>query len=161
VVEVVLGPQTSAETAEATADLLRRIGKTPAMLRKEAPGFIANRLQVALIREAISLVEQGVAEPEGVDAVVRLGFGRRLSVFGPFTIADLAGLDVYSSMSDVILPTLDGSESSQPLLRAHAQAGELGAKTGQGFYPWPRERLDAALAQRDAELLRRLAEDIQ
>jgi 3-hydroxybutyryl-CoA dehydrogenase len=161
VVEVVRGPQTSAETADATADLLRRIGKTPAILRKEAPGFIANRLQSALIREAISLVEQGVAEPEDIDAVVRLGFGRRLAVFGPFTIADLAGLDVYASMSDVILPTLDRSESAQALLRGHAAAGELGAKSGQGFYAWPREKLEAALAKRDAELLRRLAEDAQ
>ncbi len=159
VVEIVLGRETSQATADATAALLRRIGKTPALVKREVVGFVANRLQAALLREALALVEQGVADVESVDAIVRLGFGRRLAVFGPFAIADLAGLDVWAAIARVIFPTLDTTPTPPPLLAERVAQGQYGAKTGAGFYPWPTDRLQAALAERDAELLHRLAAD--
>ncbi len=159
VVELVLGQHTRPEIADTVAVLLRKIGKTPALVRRETPGFIANRLQAALLREAIALVEQGVADAEDIDAVVRLGFGRRLAVFGPFAVSDLAGLDVWAAICDLLFPTLDASQSTPTLLKERVEAGHFGAKSGEGFYPWPAERLSAALATRDAELLRRLIAD--
>jgi 3-hydroxybutyryl-CoA dehydrogenase len=90
-VEIVRGAETSDETVEAVCSLLRTLGKHPAIVRKEVPGFIGNRLQAALIREAISLVQNGVASAEDVDTVIRYGFGRRLAAAGVFENFDLAG----------------------------------------------------------------------
>jgi 3-hydroxybutyryl-CoA dehydrogenase len=159
VVEVVRGPETSDATVEMATRLLRQAGKTPAVLRKEVPGFIANRLQSALLREALALVEDGVASMEDLDAVVSQGFGRRLAAFGPFAIADMAGLDVWQAITSYLFPLLSDADTPPPLLADRAEAGELGLKTGRGFYSWSQEDARAALARRDAELLRHLAPD--
>ena len=86
--------------------LLETVGKEPVVLRKEATGFVANRLQFALFREALAIVEQGIAEPEAVDRVVRFGFGRRLAAAGPFEVFDLAGLDTMVAVASEIFPEL-------------------------------------------------------
>ena len=156
VVEVVLGPETAPEAAETTVRLLRAAGKTPAVLRKEVPGFIANRLQSALLREALALVEDGVCSMEDLDAVVSLGFGRRLAVFGPFTLSDMAGLDVWHAIANNLYSIISDARSPQPLLAERVAHGDLGLKSGRGFYEWPPEQAAAALARRDAELLRHL-----
>ena len=156
VVEVVLGPRTTPATVETATGLLRRAGKTPAVLRKEVPGFIANRLQSALLREALHLVEEGVTSMEDLDAVVSLGFGRRLAAFGPFTIADMAGLDVWQAIAVYLFPDLSDADAPSLLLAERAARGDLGLKTGRGFYAWSDEEARAALARRDAELLRHL-----
>jgi 3-hydroxybutyryl-CoA dehydrogenase len=156
VVEVVLGPMTAPETVETATRLLREAGKTPAVLRKEVPGFIANRLQSALLREALALVEDGVCSMEDLDAVVSLGFGRRLAAFGPFTIADMAGLDVWQAITSYLYPLIDDSKTPQALLADRAGRGEYGLKSGRGFYEWTPAEAAAALAKRDAELLRHL-----
>ncbi|MYI94061.1 3-hydroxyacyl-CoA dehydrogenase family protein, partial [Candidatus Poribacteria bacterium] len=93
-VELIRSPATSDETVSITYNLMKRIGKTPAIIEKEAPGFVGPRLQAALIREAFSIVEQGIASAETVDLVVRNSFGRRLSVAGPFEVFELAGWDL-------------------------------------------------------------------
>ena len=156
VVEVVLGPRTSPEVVERVSALLRRAGKTPAVLRKEVPGFVANRLQSALLREALSLVEDGVTSMEDLDAVVCLGFGRRLAAFGPFAISDMAGLDVWQAIAAYLFPQLSNADAPSPLLAERAARGDLGLKSGRGFYGWSDEEARAALARRDAELLRHL-----
>ena len=156
VVEVVVGPQTSPATVERATTLLRRAGKTPALLRKEVPGFIANRLQSALLREALHLVQDGVTSMEDLDAVVSLGFGRRLAAFGPFAVADMAGLDVWQAITAYLFPLLSNADQPPPLLADRAARNELGLKSGQGFYAWSDEEARAALARRDAELLRHL-----
>lgn len=156
VVEVVMGPKTSSETVETATRLLRAAGKTPAVLRKEVPGFVANRLQSALLREALALVEDGVCSMEDLDAVVSLGFGRRLAAFGPFTISDMAGLDVWHAIANNLYPLISDAKAPQTLLAEHAANGELGVKSGRGFYEWTPEQAAAALARRDAELLRHL-----
>lgn len=156
VVEVVLGPKTAPETVETAKRLLREAGKTPAVLRKEVPGFIANRLQSALLREALALVETGVCSMEDLDAVVSMGFGRRLAAFGPFTISDMAGLDVWQAIASYLYPLISDAKEPQPLLADAAARGDFGLKSGRGFYEWSAVDAAAALAKRDAELLRHL-----
>jgi len=156
VVEVVLGPETAPETAETTIRLLREAGKTPAVLRKEVPGFIANRLQSALLRESLALIEDGVCSIEDLDAVVSLGFGRRLAAFGPLALHDMAGLDVWQAIATGLFPVISDAKEVQPLLADRAARGDLGLKSGRGFYEWSPIDAAAALAKRDAELLRHL-----
>jgi 3-hydroxybutyryl-CoA dehydrogenase len=156
VVEVVVGPRTAPATVETTTRLLRDAGKTPAVLRKEVPGFIANRLQSALLREALALVDDGVCSLEDLDAVVSLGFGRRLAAFGPFVLHDMAGLDVWYAIASNLFPLLSDAKEVSALLADRAGHGDLGLKSGRGFYKWSPTEAAAALAKRDAELLRHL-----
>ena len=142
-VEIVRGADTSDETVEAVCSLLRKLGKHPAIVRKEVPGFIGNRLQAALIREAISLVQNGVASAEDVDTVIRYGFGRRLAASGVFEIFDLAGWNTVLAIARYLLPDLESSARIAPLLEQMVARGELGVKTGRGFYSWDPDRARA------------------
>jgi 3-hydroxybutyryl-CoA dehydrogenase len=155
-VEIVPGPATSEATVRIVAELLTKLGKRPVVLRKEATGFVANRLQLALFREAISIVERGIAAPEDVDRVVRYGFGRRLAAAGPFEVFDLAGLDTILAVASQILPDVVTAEAAaRPVpesFRKAVERGDLGVKTGRGFREWPpdavedlRDRLHRAL----------------
>ena len=153
VVEVVMGPETTQETVDAAVALLREAGKTPAVLRKEVPGFIANRLQSALLRESLSLVEDGVCSMEDIDAVVSLGFGRRLAIFGPLALHDMAGLDVWHAIATNLFPEISAATEPHALLAERAERGEFGLKSGRGFYEWAPFEAAAALAKRDAALL--------
>ena len=161
VVEVVLGPETAEATVETACRLLREAGKTPAILRKEVPGFIANRLQSALLREALALVEDGVCSMEDLDAVVSLGFGRRLGIFGPLALHDMAGLDVWHAIATNLYPEISDAKQPQALLANRAARGEFGLKSGRGFYEWSPAEAAAALAKRDAALLRHLRLDAE
>jgi 3-hydroxybutyryl-CoA dehydrogenase len=142
-VEVVPGPGTSKSTVATMVELLEKVGKKPVVLGKEATGFVANRLQFALFREALSIVEQGIADPDAVDRVVKFGFGRRLAAAGPFEIFDLAGLDTILAVASQILPEIAaGTPDEQPipeLLRQKVERGELGVKSGRGFHDWTPE----------------------
>jgi 3-hydroxybutyryl-CoA dehydrogenase len=116
------------------------------------PGFIGNRLQAALVREALSLVDRGVATPEDIDTVVKFSFGPRLSVAGVFEVGDLAGLDLYLSVGKLLFPELESSPEVPRVLREKVEQGQLGAKTGQGFYTWTTESA-AALRDRIGQVL--------
>ena len=153
-VELIRSPETADETVQATYDLLSAIGKTPAVIEKEALGFVGPRLQAALIREAFSIVEQGIASAETVDLVVRNSFGRRLSVAGPFEVFELAGWDLVLSAFEELYKDLNSSSDINPLLREMVDTGKLGVKSQQGFYTWTedaiaelRERMNRALIQ--------------
>jgi 3-hydroxybutyryl-CoA dehydrogenase len=159
VVEVVMGPDTSQETVETTTRLLRAAGKTPAVLRKEVPGFIANRLQSALLREALALIEDGVCSMEDLDAVVSLGFGRRLAIFGPLAVHDMAGLDVWNAIAINLFPEISDAKQPPALLADRAARGDFGLKSGRGFDAWSPVEAAAALAKRDAALLQFLRAD--
>ena len=139
-VEVVKGKETSDETMETTCQLLKNAGKHPVKVMKDVPGFVGNRLQHALWREAISIVQNGIADPATVDAVIKAGFGMRLPVLGPLENADMVGLDLTLAIHDYILKYLESSPSPSPLLREKVKGGELGFKTGQGFYAWSAEK---------------------
>jgi 3-hydroxyacyl-CoA dehydrogenase len=155
-VEVVRGEKTSDETIDIIHDLLVKVGKKPAIVEKEALGFIGNRLQLALGREALSLVEKGIATPESVDTVVRNGFGRRLSVAGLFEIFDIAGLDLALAVASYIGPDLESSGEVSSLLKEKVERGELGVKAGKGFHEWTLESAEA-LRQKIAKALIEIA----
>ena len=143
IVELVRGPETSDQTVETARDLLLRIGKRPALVNRQILGFIGNRLQSALFREALALVQEGVASAQDVDAVVKYGFGRRLAVAGPFEVWEQIGWDLVSTISSELFPEIDRSTEVPKVLRDKVEAGELGTKTGKGFYDWTPESAEA------------------
>jgi 3-hydroxybutyryl-CoA dehydrogenase len=151
-VEVVPGEETSDETVTTIHQFLSQLGKRPVIVRKEIPGFIGNRLQMALVREALSLVEHGVASAEDVDTVIRFSFGRRLAAAGIFEIFDIAGWDLVRAIALNLLPGIESSREVSPMLDRMVQRGEVGVKVGKGFYPWTEESVDA-LRQRIASTL--------
>ena len=151
-VEVVKGPDTSDETIETTRSLLEAAGKTPVVLHKESLGFIGNRMQFALLREAVAIVEQGIASAEDVDKVVKSSFGRRLAVAGPFEVFDVAGWDTILAIAEQLFPDIESSSETPPLLADMVARGELGVKSGKGFYPWDDASV-AALRQRIGQAL--------
>lgn len=138
-VEVVKGDETSDETMETTYQVMKQAGKHPVKCLKDVPGFIANRLQHALWREAISIVENGIADAATVDEAIKNGFAVRLPVLGPLENADMAGLDLTLSIHDYVFKSLESSPRPSPLLKEKVAKGELGFKTGRGFYSWSAE----------------------
>ena len=138
-VEVVPGPETASETVDTLCGILSAVGKSPVVLRKESLGFIGNRMQFALLREAVSIVEQGIASAEDVDTVVKTSFGRRLSVAGPLEVFDIAGWDTITAIVDQLFPEIERSPDTPAILRGMVDRGELGLKSGRGFYPWTEE----------------------
>ena len=140
-VEVVPGKHTSVDSIERAVAICQSMGKVPAVLRTEVAGFVVNRLQFALYREALSLVDQGIVSPGDLDRLVVASIGNRLGVYGPFKIADLAGLDVYESICRSVFPELDNSDMPGVGLRRLVQSGRLGAKSGAGVYKWSGEIL--------------------
>jgi 3-hydroxyacyl-CoA dehydrogenase len=138
-VEIVPSKQTSPDVVATMVSLLSGLGKRPVIVRKEVPGFIGNRLQIALLREALSLVEQGIATPEDIDTVIRFSFGRRLAGAGVFEIFDIAGWDLIRSICINLLQEISSSTEVSPLLESMVQTGALGVKSGKGFYEWTPE----------------------
>lgn len=139
-VEIVRGENTSDDTVRQVYDLMISIGKSPIICQKEALGFIANRMQLVLWREAFNIVQRGIASPQDVDLAVKNSFGRRLGVAGPFEIYEHNdGYDLTLQCEKYMLPDMDTSSTSYPLLLEMVAKGKLGAKTGQGFYDWTSE----------------------
>jgi 3-hydroxybutyryl-CoA dehydrogenase len=135
-VEVIEAKGTAPESVATAMKLLAAAGKTPVHVKKDVPGFIANRLQHALWREAIALVQNGVCDARTVDTVVKSSFGRRLPVIGPLENADLVGTDLTLDIHNVILPDLDRTAGPLPYLKSLVTGGKLGFKTGEGFRTW-------------------------
>lgn len=146
-VEVVRSGETSDETVKTIYDLLAKAGKRPVLLQKEVPGFIANRLNVALAREALSLVQRGIASAQDVDTVLKNGHARRWVVAGYFeTLEIVSSWDVFWSAAQEILRDLDNSNdlAAFPMIKEMVERGELGSQTGKGFYEWTSESVVAA-----------------
>jgi 3-hydroxyacyl-CoA dehydrogenase len=141
-VEIVRGPATADQTVQTIRAFYERIGRRPAVVQKEISGFVASRLQLALLREAFSLVDHEVAAPADIDAIVRYGFGRRLSAAGVFEIGDMAGLDVYQAAARSLLPELESSSDLPGTLREKVARGDYGVKSGKGFYHWTPELIE-------------------
>ncbi|ASP36007.1 3-hydroxyacyl-CoA dehydrogenase family protein [Labrenzia sp. VG12] len=154
-VEVIRTEWTAEAALEKTVALLASVGKTPVRVEKDVAGFIGNRLQHAMWREAIFLVESGVCTAEAVDQVVNASFGRRLSVLGPLANADLVGTDLTLDIHENVLADLDSRPAPSPYLRALVEDGKLGMKSGQGFRTWTPEDMED-VRQRVATHLRRL-----
>ncbi len=143
-VEIAPGPQTLAEVVEAVRVAVRVAGKTPVLVRKEAMGFIVNRLQMALLREAYHLVDLGICSAPDVDLATRYSFGRRLAIVGPLELAEVQdGWDVQWEINRQIFPDLDTSSQPSPVIAERIKAGQLGPVSGRGFYDWTPEGLAA------------------
>lgn len=158
-VEVVPGKYTDQQTVETTAALMEKIGKKPVVLNREALGFIGNRLQLALLREAWHIIEAGIATPEAVDTTVKYSLGRRLGVTGPLESADLGGLDIFNSIASYLFPDLSDTHQVPSILKERVAARNLGAKTGTGFYDWTPEKLGALKQAREDNLIEWLRHD--
>jgi 3-hydroxybutyryl-CoA dehydrogenase len=142
-VEIVLMSEANGPAADRLAAVLRAIGRHPVFVHRDIPGFIGNRLQHALKREAIALLAAGVCDAETIDDVVKQGFGARLGVLGPLEQSDLVGLDLTRNIHDTLMPDLDVTPRTHPYLEALVDKGELGMKTGKGFRRWTPEQADA------------------
>jgi 3-hydroxybutyryl-CoA dehydrogenase len=147
-VVVVPAATTGAQVVDDVVGPLRRLGKA-AVVVGDGPGFVANRIQFAMFREAARVVEDGVATAEQVDEVVRSSFGFRLPFFGPFTIADMAGLDVYADIFDTLERGLGPGFAAPAILRRHVGRGALGVKAGGGFLDLSQAQADALIDRRD------------
>lgn len=145
-VEVVQGPDTAVSVVERTIDFLTVLGKTPVHVKRDVPGFVGNRLQHALWREAFSLIDDGVCDPATVDTVVKAGFGLRLPVLGPVETADLVGLDLALDIHEYLLPRLDPPSEPSFGLRRRVAEGHLGMDTGSGFRQWTPDEADRVRA---------------
>ena len=146
-VEVIETKWTSQQTVDFTMELHAAAGKKPAHVKKDVPGFIGNRLQHALWREAIALVENGVCDAETVDDVIKAAFGRRLPVLGPLENADMVGTDLTLAIHKTVLPDIDSRPHASPYLEKLVKDGKLGFKSGEGFRKWTPEQ-QAALRSR-------------
>ncbi len=154
VVEVGYGRKTSDDTIETAVAFWKRCGKEPVVVRKDINGFLVTRMQAALTREAISLVENGVAGPEDVDRALKWGFGLRIPLTGILEQRDWGGLDVHMAASASIYPTLDDTKGPMPLIIEKVGRGETGAKSGKGFYDWTGKDIEALRVKRQEQLLR-------
>jgi 3-hydroxybutyryl-CoA dehydrogenase len=151
-VEVVLGADSSVPAGEGLVDLMSRCGLVPVLVRKDVPGFLGNRLQHALTREAFALIQDGVASAEDVDAAVRFGFGFRFLAAGPILQRDHAGLDVHCAATTTTYPSLSNADHPFPVLTERVAAGKHGMKTGEGFFKWTPESMAAEKARYAAML---------
>lgn len=160
-VEIVGGEKTDGQTLQQTKALIEQMNKQAVLLKKELPGFIGNRLQFALFREAQALLDAGVASKEDIDAAVTYSIGRRLPITGPLQTADLGGLDIFYAISDYLFDDLSTDRKPGRTLSALAANSELGAKTGSGFYDWPEAQSQAVQAKREEALIYFLKQDME
>ena len=158
-VEVVPGKQTSQTTVDLTVALMNKIGKHAVPLKKEALGFVGNRIQLAVLREAFHIVDEGIASPEAVDDIIKYSLGRRWNLVGPIASADLGGLDVFKNISSYLYADLANATGTDPTLEKMVDNGKLGLKSGQGFYDWQGDTGKRIVADRDAALLDQLKHD--
>lgn len=156
-VELVPGERTSKSTISSSFRLLSKIGKKPVTIKCDLPGFIGNRLQYALIREAIALVSKGAATPTEIDSVVKYGFGLRLPVIGPLETVDIAGLDTVKMVGSYLFRDLDRSPTVPKEIIAKVKMNQLGVKNLRGFYKWKPKDVANLISLRDEELARRMS----
>ncbi|MCS6861503.1 MAG: 3-hydroxyacyl-CoA dehydrogenase family protein [Abditibacteriales bacterium] len=155
-VEVTKGAQTSDEVVQFACAVCRHLGKRPVIVRRDVPGFIGNRLQFAVVRECLWLIENGVATPEDVDAAMQFSYGFRLPVLGPLLSNDLSGLDVILTIADYLFPALSDAKEPSAMLQDLVAQGHYGAKTGKGWYEYPDDLAERLIVERDRQFLQLL-----
>lgn len=154
-VEVIRTQEVADEVVDRTFEILNDAGKHPVLVKKDVPGFLANRLQHALFREAISIVENGIASPKDVDEAIKYGFGMRVGISAPFEVMDMCGLDLTESIHSYLFPHIEDTHEAQPLLLQNIKDGHLGFKTGgHGFQEWTQEDMDAASRNLNVQLIK-------
>lgn len=152
-VEIVRGVDTDPAVADAVRSLLAACGKVPVVVRKDRPGQLGNRMQMALVREAVHIVAEGIADPEDVDLAARLGFGLRLPAYGVLEHQDLVGLELGHAVCDYVSRDLFNEPHAPALYREKMAAGALGASAGRGFHEWTLKSPDQVKARRDRFLV--------
>jgi 3-hydroxybutyryl-CoA dehydrogenase len=140
-VEIVPGTRTHGTTTQTLRSTMQATGSHPVVLSRAVPGFIGNRIQFAVLREALHLLESGVADADTIDDVVRFSLGRRYAVSGPIESADLGGLQTFEKVATLLLPELASGTEALSALRSHVAAGKLGAAAAHGFFEWSQDRL--------------------
>ena len=155
-VEIVKHEKTTGPVVETTTELMRKIGKRPVLLKKEVPGFIANRLQVAIVREAFHLLNEGVADARDIDAAITAGPGFRWAFIGPIETADFGGLDTWKRVIDNLAPELDRRESAPERIVESVRGGNLGTKTGKGIFSYTDISVPEKIRERDTNFIRLL-----
>lgn len=156
-VEVVSAKETRKVVADRVAGILKSVGKVPVMVSLDIPGFLGARLQAALSREAINLVERGIATPEDIDNIVRYGFGFRYLAAGPLLQRDHAGIDVHCAGAETIYPDLCNATEPSPYMSDKVKAGHIGMKAKKGFYDWNDESITVEKARYERALVASLA----
>jgi 3-hydroxybutyryl-CoA dehydrogenase len=159
IVEICGGPQTAPDVVQWACDLMTSVGQTPALMNKEVDGFIINRLQFALLREAWSMWANGIASAEAIDNSFKLSLGRRYSVTGPIESAELGGLDIMHKFAEFLLPDLDTSKSPPVAIGELVKAGHFGLKSGRGVYDWNTRNGKELLAARVDRLFQHMTDD--
>lgn len=152
-VEMVVGQRTAPAAVEAVRQLLTACGKTPVVVKQDRRGQLGNRLQMALVREAVYILSEGIADAEDIDSVIKNGLGLRMPAYGMLEHMDIAGLDLAMSVLDYVAPDLCTAPYSPAWLRSKVARGDLGAKSGQGFYDWSTKNAGEVRAARDAFLI--------
>lgn len=160
-VEVIMGAFTATDVFETFYALMEKVNKVPVRVLQDVPGFLGNRLQHAMWREAIYLREKNIASAEDIDKVVKYGFGVRMSFIGPLETADLAGLGLTHDIQKYLFPDLNASPAPSPALGKLVAEGATGVRAGRGFYDWTPEKVRDIIARRDIVLLRILHEIVE
>lgn len=158
VIEIVKGEFTGEDVLQTIDNLIRKIGKVPVLVKKDVPGFLGNRLQYALMREAIALLNEGVASAEDIDTMVKAGIGFKFPIMGPLETIDMAGLDIYYRVSQYLNKDLDKSDGAAPIVAKMVERGDLGLKSGKGFYDYSNQNVKALMGGRIQKLLLLLKE---
>jgi len=153
VIEIVKGESTGEGVLQTIDNLIRKIGKVPVLVKKDVPGFLGNRLQYALMREAIALLNEGVASAEDIDTMIKAGIGFKFPVMGPLETIDMAGLDIYYRVSQYLNKDLDKSDGAAPIVAKMVEQGDLGLKSGKGFYDYSNQDIKALMGGRIQKLL--------
>lgn len=148
-IEIICNDETTEDYANAVYELSKAIGKKAVICRKDVPGFIANRIQFAILRECMSIVENGIATVADVDAVMKYGLGFRYAAYGPFEVADFGGLDTFYHISEYLNADLCDSKEPMKLMEDLYKAGHYGVKNGQGFYDYSGDKAAEAVRIRN------------
>ena len=155
-VEIVKGERTEESVLLKLRDIMLSWGKAPVILRRDMPGQLANRIQQAVIREAISIVESGAATAEDVDTAIKMGFGIRLPAWGPLEHLDAVGLDLALSVQRSVVPSLDNRIEPSVYLSRLVDSGSVGHKSGTGFYDWGKKNMESLASTRDQFIMKAL-----
>lgn len=147
-VEVMKGEKTSEEATQVVIDFAEKLGKKPVAV-KDAPGFVLNRLQFAVVREALHILEEGIADARGIDDIMKYGLGIRYASYGPLEVADLGGLDIFHNISEYLFEDLSDAKKDFGKMKELFEAGDLGIKTGKGFYDYSDGKVEETIKTRN------------